>query len=92
MDDTAKRILLQSGNVLELMQLPTLTLGHKRQLFKQYGVDVGKMSQLTPEEEFHFVLYFARLLLPDTTETEIEALSINQTTEIVLAVLDSAKR
>ena len=72
------------GEELDLERLPLLTLGHKRQLWKQHEVDISNIGKFTPEDEFRFALYMLRLLRPATTEAEVEALGLTSVADIAL--------
>lgn len=77
------------GDVLDISKFPPLTIGHKRRLFKEYNLDLTKISQYNPEEEFQFVLFITRLVRPKTTEQELEDVEIGSTVDIILGYVRS---
>lgn len=75
------------GVELDLDRMPALTLGHKRKLWKAHAVDLSRIGRFTPEDEFLFALFMLRLLRPETTEAEVEAISMSTVADIaVIAV------
>ncbi len=79
--------VMVGGVELDLDRMPVLTLGHKRRLWKQHEVDLSRIGRFTPEDEFRFALFMLRLLRPETTEVEVEAISMTTVADIaVIAV------
>ena len=75
------------GVEVDLDRMPTLTLGHKRRLWKEHEVDISRIGRFTPEDEFRFALFMLRLVRPETTEAEVEAISMSTVADIaVIAV------
>lgn len=72
------------GVELDLDRMPTLTLGHKRKLWKEHEVDLSRIGKFTPEDEFRFALFMLRLLRPETTEAEVEQISMSAVADIAV--------
>lgn len=92
MDQTAKTSspepfsnkVIVGGVEIDLDRMPTLTLGHKRKLWKEHEVDISKIGKFTPEDEFRFALFMLRLVRPETTEAEVEQISMAATADIAV--------
>ena len=80
------------GQEVDLSKLPQFTIGHKRALFKDHGVDLRRVGQFNPEEEFAFVLFMLRLVRPETTEEEVAALPMGAIARVVNAMLENETR
>ena len=85
--DPLSHTVMVGGVELDLDRMPTLTLGHKRRLWKEHSVDLSNIGRFTPEDEFRFALFMLRLLRPETTEAEVEMISMSTVADIaVIAV------
>lgn len=79
-----RKTVLIGGEEVDLSKIPPLTIGHKRRLFKEAGVSMSDLGRFTPEQEFQFVWFVVKLLRPQTTEAEMEAVSLRDVMEIAL--------
>ena len=76
--------IIVGGVELDLDRMPTLTLGHKRRLWKEHAVDLSQIGKFSPEDEFRFALFMVRLMRPATTEAEVEELSMASVSDIAV--------
>ena len=83
LEPSNKKIIV-GGVELDLDRMPTLTLGHKRKLWKDHEVDISKIGKFTPEDEFRFALFMLRLVRPETTEQEVEQISMSDVADIAI--------
>lgn len=66
------------GVEVDFSRIPALTVGDKKILLsdQQYGVDFGKLRDLSPDGESKLVLFLCRKLRPETTMADVDALTI----------------
>lgn len=85
-----RRIIKIGSDEIDLKKLPTLTIGHKRRLFKETGLDLANITKFNPDDEAKFILFVLQGVRPQTTEKEVDDLPIHYVLDFVLGVLDSA--
>lgn len=77
---------------VDLAKLPAFTIGHKRRLFKELGLDLSGLGKFDPEQDFQFVWFVLRLVRPQTTEQEAEAVELADVLRITTGIIRKTAR
>lgn len=79
-----EKILVKIGNVeVDFTVVKPITGGDKKKLFKEYGINFSRVTELDPEGEQKLILFFVRKLHPQATEAEVEELDLGVQQDIV---------
>lgn len=73
--ENGERIVLRIGTEdVDFTDFPALTLGDRKRMSKEFGLDISKMESFGVEEEIKLTLFLVQKLRPKTTIEEIEAI------------------